>query len=95
MTEKLQPLRDLVGFSLPISSGVRCGTHNAAVGGAPASRHLYGDAVDITWTQMSGAQKLQLLQAARSLGFSGFGLSPLFLHLDTREGPVVTWFYPA
>ena len=95
MTERLQPLRDMVGFALPISSGVRCSVHNAAVGGAAGSRHLYGDAVDITWTQMTGDQKLQLIHAAHKLGFHGFGLSPLFLHLDGRDGQLVTWFYPA
>lgn len=89
----LQELRDTLGIPLPISSGVRCTAHNAAEGGAPNSRHIYGDAVDICWTQMSGEQKLRLITTAYKLGFVGFGFHKLYLHLDDRQGNVVQWFY--
>lgn len=35
------------GTTLTILSGYRTPLHNAAVGGAPTSRHIYGDAVDV------------------------------------------------
>ena len=91
--KKLQELRDICGFPLPIASGVRCATHNAAVGGAPASRHLYGDAADITWTQMDGTAKLCLIKMATRVGFTGFGIASTFLHLDMRAGDPVVWTY--
>ena len=43
----LQPLRDLWGAPIIISSGYRCNALNAAVGGSPSSQHMLGEAVDI------------------------------------------------
>ena len=93
---RMQELRDACGFALPISSGFRCSTHNKskAVGGAPDSRHLYGDAADISTASMTSLQKLQLINHATQLGFTGIGLAPGFIHVDTRQGPVTLWFYP-
>jgi hypothetical protein len=42
----LQAVRDRVG-ALIVSSGYRSPAHNAAVGGATWSRHIYGDAFDL------------------------------------------------
>lgn len=42
----LQPLRDYFGVPLYINSGFRCPALNAALKGAPNSRHLYGQAAD-------------------------------------------------
>lgn len=91
---KMQELRDVCGFALPISSGYRCSVHNKKVGGAPGSRHLYGTACDISTGGMNSLQKLQLINHAVMLGFTGIGLSPVFVHLDTRPGAVTLWFYP-
>ncbi len=91
---KMQELRDACGFALPITSGFRCSVHNKKVGGAPGSRHMYGDACDISIGGMTGLQKLQLINHITHLGFSGVGLSALFIHVDTRPGPVTVWFYP-
>lgn len=35
------------GIRIIVTSGYRCAKHNAAVGGAPKSAHLRGDAADI------------------------------------------------
>ncbi len=43
----LQPIRDLWGRPLPLSSGYRCLRLNRAIGGAPKSQHLTGEAADI------------------------------------------------
>lgn len=45
----VQKLRTALGIPLVISCGVRCAAHNAAVAGAPDSRHLpeHADAIDI------------------------------------------------
>ena len=90
---KLQELRDACGFSLHINSGFRCSTHNKKVGGEADSRHLYGDASDIGTIGLTSLQKLQLINHATQLGFSGIGLASTFVHVDTRPGDVVLWFY--
>ncbi len=43
----LQPIRDLYGKAIFVSSGYRCERVNAAVGGQPNSQHLKGEAADL------------------------------------------------
>ena len=43
----LEPVREHVGAEVYISSGYRCFELNRAVGGAPSSQHMYGQAADI------------------------------------------------
>jgi uncharacterized protein YcbK (DUF882 family) len=90
---KMQELRDACGFALPISSGYRCSDHNKKIGGAPSSRHMYGTACDISTIGMTGIQILQILEHARHLNFTGFGLASTFIHLDTRPGAIIVWYY--
>lgn len=78
--DKLQELRDKVGKPLVINSAYRCPIHNREVGGKPQSRHLYGDAFDIS---LSGHDKWDLLIKAKEVGFTGFGKYNTFLHVDT------------
>ena len=62
---KLQAMRKALGQPLYISSGFRSYACNSAVGGSSTSRHLYGDAADLT-----GAPSLcTLVQRARYHGF--------------------------
>jgi len=44
----LEPLRELCGHPIQITSGFRCEALNKAVGGVPNSQHIKGEAVDIT-----------------------------------------------
>ena len=44
----LDPLREAWGGPVAVNSGYRSPALNAAVGGAPRSRHMYGEAADIT-----------------------------------------------
>jgi zinc D-Ala-D-Ala carboxypeptidase len=47
----LEPIRELVGGPLNVSSGYRSPRLNALIGGAPASQHTFGQAADfVTWT---------------------------------------------
>ena len=45
--EVLQPLRDLVGVPVIVTSGYRSPELNRAIGGAPNSAHMQGRAADI------------------------------------------------
>lgn len=86
--DALEALRAKAGRALVVTSGHRCALWNAAVGGAPASRHKRL-AVDIA---LAGHDRHALLEAAVSLGFTGLGLARTFLHLDRRARPA-RWFY--
>jgi hypothetical protein len=50
LAEALEQVTALLGRQLSINSGYRCAALNAAVGGAPVSRHTMGLAVDFTCT---------------------------------------------
>lgn len=79
--DKLQALRDNMGVPLVINSAYRSPSHNKAVGGGKNSMHLTGKAFDIRLTDKF--DKMDLLTAARDVGFTGFGFYSTFLHVDT------------
>lgn len=83
---KLELLRRLLGFPLPVTSGFRCEAHNREVGGGDLSGHLDGRAVDIA---ISGERAVELVKAAFGFGFTGIGLQQRgegrFVHLDDLE----------
>ncbi|WP_405804042.1 D-Ala-D-Ala carboxypeptidase family metallohydrolase [Streptomyces sp. NBC_01187] len=66
---KLEALRHALGDKpITVTSGFRSKACNDQVGGAPSSRHLYGDAADLA----SGPHTLcSLAQEARNRGFNG------------------------
>jgi uncharacterized protein YcbK (DUF882 family) len=86
----LQKLRDMVG-PIHINSGTRCAAHNAAVGGAPGSKHLLGKAADIwaygcTWQTLA-----HLAETVTEFKNGGIGryATKHFVHLDV--GPRRRW----
>jgi zinc D-Ala-D-Ala carboxypeptidase len=86
--DKLQALRDRLGKPLIIRSAYRSLAHNRAVGGASKSKHLDGTAFDIA---MTNHDPVAFEEAARAVGFLGFGFYPRsgFIHIDL--GPARTW----
>lgn len=86
-----------------ITSGARCASHNASVGGAKESQHLSGKAVDGTFHRFIGGQWEQLDNGAvanfarESELFGGVGFLEYhrkgknLVHLDCREGKVTIW----
>ena len=89
--DKLQALRDALGKPLIVTSGYRSPAHNKRVGGAKKSRHMQGDAFDI---RMENHDPHEFENAARAVGFTGFGFYPKsgFMHIDM--GPVRSWGTP-
>lgn len=88
--DALEALRAEAGHRpLSINSGHRCDLWNAAIGGAPLSRHRR-IAADIA---LKGHNRRRLLRAAIACGFTGLGLGRTFLHLDRRACPS-RWYYP-
>ena len=93
LAEKLQLLRDKVDRPLKITSGYRCITHNAAVGGSQNSKHRYGMAAD--WrTENRSINPVALGILAQAVGFGGIGIywhsEAAMCHADTRAGKA-TW----
>ena len=80
----LQPLRDLYGKPLTISSGYRCEELNRAVGGVPTSQHRLGEASDVQCED--GAIKLLHLLEESDIVFDQAILYRTFLHVSYREG---------
>ncbi len=84
----LEIVRARIGRPLIINSGHRCDLWNAAIGGAPLSRHKQ-IAVDIA---LAGHDWIELRDAARGAGFTGLGLARTFLHMD-RRSRAAHWYY--
>lgn len=80
--DALQKLRDLIKRPIVVTSYYRDPDYNARVGGANASYHMAGRAVDITtWATPLG--QLELIHYGTLAGFKGFGFYDNFTHLDT------------
>jgi hypothetical protein len=58
----LEPLRDLVGGPILVTSGYRSPAVNAAVGGAANSQHLRGEAADIHCNNLSQQELFELVR---------------------------------
>lgn len=91
--DALQSLRTMWRRPLYVGSAYRSPKHNAAVGGAPKSKHLTGQAFDIRTKGWSDAAVVSFIYYATHAGFTGFGLyldrpTP-FIHIDT--GSHRTW----
>lgn len=92
-------IREHFGNPVRINSGYRCPKNNAAVGGAPKSRHVVGDAVDIRVDKVPtkevynyvietfGEQQLGIAKKIIDDPYRGF------VHIDTR-GRKARWSYP-
>ena len=90
LTVVLQCIREHFGKAVGITSGYRTAAHNAAVGGAKSSQHLYGRAADI---RVQGVSVEDVAAYAESLmpDRGGVGRYPAkagratgWVHVDTR-----------
>jgi hypothetical protein len=93
--EKLQALRDLIGRSIKITSGIRCSYYNTTIpGAAQHSWHIPRNgiacAADIR-TSRSREDVLALYAAADHLGFRGIGLYDGRIHVDMRPTKRARW----
>lgn len=85
LLRKLEEFREALGRQpISVRSGFRCPQHNRAVGGAPSSFHLIGEAADIVHARLSPEE---LYKAADEFGFAGVGLYRNFVHVDVGTGP--------
>jgi uncharacterized protein YcbK (DUF882 family) len=91
--QMLDQAREIAKVPFKINSGFRTKSHNEYVGGTEESSHLYGYAVDIHCT--TSQSRYKILDALRKVGFSRFGISDTFIHVDNDPDKPnnVIWTY--
>jgi len=78
VAQVLDPLRELWGHPLRVTSGYRCQALNRAVGGARHSQHMRGQAADITTGSRGENRRLIAILRASGLPFDQV--------IDERDG---------
>lgn len=76
-------VRSHFGAPAIVSSGVRCQTHNANVGGVANSRHTTGKAVDFRIVGKTAAQVLSFVQAQPEIAYS-YAIDGNYVHMDVK-----------
>lgn len=87
MSQKLIEIADDVrehfGAPITVSSGHRCKTHNARVGGVSNSRHLSGKAMDFSVRGKSAAQVLEYVQKIPGIRYA-YAIDSNWVHMDVE-----------
>lgn len=99
LIDTLLIIREHFNSGIIIRSGYRCKAHNEKVGGAPASRHLAGDAVDFIVMNVPTKKVYEFCESLPNANNLGLAIkhNPKsefygFVHLDTR-GKKARWVY--
>jgi zinc D-Ala-D-Ala carboxypeptidase len=89
---KVQQVRDILGRSITINSGIRCSNHNSAINATPTSSHIEGWAADLAYNGASN--RYELLHAAMQV-FDRVGIAKTFIHVDVDANKTagVVWMY--
>ena len=87
----LEQVREYFGASVSISSAHRCASHNASIGGASNSQHLYGRACDIAVYAVSPQLVADYVENVPLKGRGGVGRYITFTHVDTRSDGPARW----
>ena len=82
LVELADDLRNRFGAPAHITSGLRCGQHNASVGGVENSRHLTGKALDFYIQGVSGEALLAAAQADARTRYAYIIGSGPHVHVD-------------
>ncbi len=83
--ELLQPLRDIYGKPIRITSGYRCKELNELVGGVATSRHLRGEAADCMVSGDIGGLYQVLMESGLPFGQVILYRGGNFLHLSVKN----------
>lgn len=82
LADGVAKLQQSWGRDLPIVSGFRDANRNRKAKGAKKSQHIHGNAVDIDVSNLSKAERIDLIRMASEQGFKGIGVYANSLHLD-------------
>ena len=82
----LDPLRELYGRPIRVTSGYRCPKLNRLVGGSPNSQHMRGEAADIRPVIGNEADLPELARILIANGkFDQLILYPTFIHVSHKR----------
>lgn len=78
-------IREHFGKPIIVTSGTRCRTHNARVGGVSNSYHLYGNACDFVVDGVSSAKVMQYINQLKAQGLVryAYSITSSATHVDT------------
>ena len=83
--EKLEEMRQKLGFTLIITSGYRCPNHNTDIEGAPNSWHLlYATDIRPNWSAGFANRLRAMYRVALVQNWGGIGYYSSWIHLDMR-----------
>lgn len=94
--QKVEKLREELGFPFPVTSAYRCPEHPIEAKKSTPGAHASGRAIDIG---VSHGQAYALMHAAFKAGFTGIGVNQKggsrFIHLDDLNSVVrpTVWSY--
>lgn len=80
--DKLQSLRTEWGKPLTLNSAYRDPIYNTSINGAKLSKHMLGQAFDISVRSWLKIDKQEFKELAWRHGFRGFGGYDSFIHID-------------
>lgn len=78
----LEPARDAYGEPIFVTSGFRCKELNELVGGVDDSQHQYGEAVDVTCSDL---RRLAETIIKLRLPFDQLGINNTYLHISHKR----------
>lgn len=76
-------VREHFGKPITVSSGIRCETHNARVGGVPGSRHKYGRAMDFCVSGIPASIVLPYVQQKAGINYT-YAIDSNYVHMDVK-----------
>lgn len=76
-------IRRQFGAAATVSSGLRCRTHNANVGGVSNSRHLSGKAMDFCIAGKTAQQVLEVVRQQPEIRYA-YAIDGRFVHMDVE-----------
>ena len=77
-------VREHFGAAAVVSSGIRCETHNAKVGGVSGSRHKIGTAMDFRILGRSASSVLPYVQSQSDTHYA-YAIDSSYVHMDVVE----------
>ena len=81
LLQEAEALRAHFAAPVHVTSGVRCASHNAAVGGVADSRHLTGKAMDCSVEGQSAGAVLSWLQGRSAIRYA-YAIDSRHVHMD-------------
>ena len=82
-TATADDVREHFGKPITVSSGVRCETHNARVGGVSGSRHKRGKAMDFCVSGIPASIVLPYVQSLSGIRYA-YAIDSSFVHMDVE-----------